>query len=554
MKNIFFTSIFVLLFSNAFSQADGEPLGSRNYNTIERFEILSGSLKNNIHLTLKQTNRKALTDFATKIDTASNFYLSKIDTYNLNHIYKDNNDLVPDQFFTESARPIFKNLYKRPAYLFDIHNQDIHLQVNPLVYENISFANQLDGKYGFINTRGAMARATIDNKVTLFASATENQVRFPSYVAARADSTRAIPQRGFAQGFNVKTHDFFEPKAVLAVDATKHINLQLGYDKHFIGDGYRSLFLSDNANNSMFLKFNTRFWKINYMNLYQELLQDGRVGSDSVKPKKYSVTHHLSFDAGDKVNIGLFESIVFARQNQFEFHYLNPLIFYRAIEQQIGSPDNAMVGLNYSALIKNRVKLYGQLIVDEFRIKDLTGGNKSWANKIGFQQGAKYINAFGIQQLDLQAEINRVRPYTYMHNNRVTNYTHYGQAIAHPLNSNFTEIVAIGNYQPVRKVQLHGMITFAKYGTDKDGRSWGHDILDKTYRDRPFDNGVKTGQGFKNDVLNFQARASYELKHNLNIDFQAVNKFHKIENKPDLNETYAGISFRWNFNPYDYNY
>ena len=552
MRN-FIVSLLCFVSSIALAQSDIEPLNSINYQTAERLEIKSGSLINSLDLSKKGSSRKRLTDLALQIDTASTVYLSDVDYYNINHIYLDNNDLVPPKFFTESPTPVLKNFYYTPAYLYDLHTDAIDLQINPIFYGNISYDKDVAKDYGFIFTRGAMARATIDKKVTFYTQMTENQVRYPQFLNQKADSLKSIPTKGFFQRDPNQVWDYFDAKAAVSADVTKHINAKLGYDQHFWGDGYRSLFMSNNANNAAFLELNTNFWKINYTNLYQELLLDGRVGPDAVKPKRYMVSHHLSFDAADWLNLGFYESIVFARENQFEFHYLNPVIFFRAIEQQVGSPDNVMVGLNYSALVKSRLKLYGQLVLDEFRFDDLTGGNKSWANKIGFQQGAKYIDAFGVEQLDLQAEVNRVRPYTYMHNKRETNFTHYGSAIAHPLGANFTEVVGIARYQPYNKMRLSGMLTYANYGTDIDERSWGNDIF-KDYRDRPFDNGVEQGQGIANQSLNVQGLVSYELKHNLNLDLQGVFKTHDIENEPKVNEGFMGASVRWNFGAYDYNF
>lgn len=535
----------------AFTQVDPELLHSQNYQTIERLEIKSGSLKNNIHLSMKPLQRKDVTDYTLYIDTASNVYLTEIDYYNIEHLYRDNNDLIPEKFFEESARPLLRHFYKRPGHFFDLHNEDISLHVNPIFYGNLSVGNEVDN-VGFINTRGASVRGTIDDKLSFYTILTENQVRYPDFLRAKADSLASIPTKGFYIRQQDNVFDYFEPKAGISYDATKHVNLQLGYDKHFIGDGYRSMFISENANNSLFLKFNTQFWKLNYTNIYQELQTDtDPLGPDDVNPKKYSVSHHLSFDVSDKINIGLFESIIFARPNQFEFHYLNPIIFYRAIERDLGSPDNALIGLNYSALVKDRVKLYGQILVDEFRIEDVKQWD-SWANKFAFQQGIKYIDAFGVDQLDIQAEVNRVRPFTYMHRDEFTSYTHYGQAIAHPLGANFTEVVGIANYQPLRKLRLNSILTYAEYGSDRDGRSWGNDIL-KTYNDRVADN-LKTGEGLSNKSINIQGRASYEFQHNLFIDAQGVYKRHQIENQDTRSEFFAGASVRWNFGAYDYNF
>jgi hypothetical protein len=45
---------------------------------------------------------------------------------------------------------------------------------------------------------------------------------------------------------------------------SKYFNLQLGHGQHFIGDGYRSLVLSDNSQPFPYVKVNAKFWKLDY--------------------------------------------------------------------------------------------------------------------------------------------------------------------------------------------------------------------------------------------------------------------------------------------------
>ena len=68
--------------------------------------------------------------------------------------------------------------------------------------------------------------------------------------------------------------------------STKYIDVAFGYDKNFIGNGYRSLFLSDFGNNNLFLKLNTRIWKFNYQNLFMELHNADMPGGDKLIGKK----------------------------------------------------------------------------------------------------------------------------------------------------------------------------------------------------------------------------------------------------------------------------
>src|SRR6185369_9400836 len=127
--------------------------------------------------------------------------------------------------------------------------------------------------------------------------------------------------------------DYFDGRGYFTFNVTKYIDVAFGYDKNFIGSGYRSLFLSDFGSPNLFLKLNTRIWKFNYQNLFMELQNaDSRFG-DKLLGKKYAAMHHLDVNVTKWLNIGLFEGVVFGRVNHFDFGYLNPVIFYRSIEQ-----------------------------------------------------------------------------------------------------------------------------------------------------------------------------------------------------------------------------
>ena len=81
----------------------------------------------------------------------------------------------------------------------------------------------------------------------------------------------AVPGAGFYKPFKTTATDYFDARGSINFSAAKYIDFQFGYDKNFIGNGYRSLFFSDFGNNYLFLKINTRIWKFNYQNLFMEL-------------------------------------------------------------------------------------------------------------------------------------------------------------------------------------------------------------------------------------------------------------------------------------------
>jgi hypothetical protein len=248
--------------------------------------------------------------------------------------------------------------------------------------------------------------------------------------------------------------------------------------------------------------------------------------------------HHLDINIGKSLNIGLFEGIIFGRPDHFEFGYLNPIIFYRSIEQQNGSFDNALVGLDVKANVAHALQFYGQLLVDEFVLSEVKQNNGSWVNKWGVQLGVKYIDAFGIKNLDLQLESNHVRPFTYSHSDSIANYTHYNQPLAHPLGASFQEFIGIARYQPAPKWYLEGKLFFWKQGTDTSNTvSYGSNIfLPYTFRNR--ESGFQTGQDlYPGKTFTASFLLSYELKQNLFIDLSAFYRKYDVAATSTLTKT-----------------
>lgn len=259
--------------------------------------------------------------------------------------------------------------------------------------------------------------------------------------------------------------------------------------------------------------------------------------------------HHLDINVTKWLNIGLFEGIVFGRPNRFDFAYLNPIIFYRSAEQQNGSFDNALAGLDFKANLAHKFQVYGQLLLDEFKLNEIKAGNGWWANKYGFQLGAKYIDAFNVRNLDLQLEHNRVRPFTYSHNDSVANYTHYNQPLAHPLMANFSEWIGVARYQPAPRWLLIGKLIYYTQGRDSSAASFGSNIFYPNQAPfRTKDYGFDIGSGWKTQVLYGSLQLSYELKENLFIDLNAVYRRQQGKTAPvySVNTSVVSLGVRWN--------
>lgn len=469
--------------------------------------------------------------------------MTDVDLYNAQLALQKNNEFSSIQF--QSKKPFLKRFYQTPANFYEVNSKDFFLSVNP-VFQYVVGKERNSSEHIFQNSRGVLLRGMIANKIGFTAYATDNQERDPAYVQQWVAERQAVPGAGYYKNFKGTGFDYLDARGTITFNAAKYIDISFGYDKNFIGNGYRSLYLSDFSNNALFLRLNTRIWKLNYQNLFMELVNAHGRGGDVLLGKKYATIHHLDIGVTKWLNIGLFEAIVFGRENRFEFGYLNPVIFYRAIEQQNGSADNAMTGVDFKANVAKKFQFYGQLLLDELKISELS--KSWWANKFGLQLGGKYIDAFGVQNLDLQAEYNRVRPFTYSHYDSVANFTHDNQPLAHPLGASFNEFIGQLRYQFAPRWMFQALAVAYKQGRDTSAENFGSNIfLPNRLGLRRAEYGYSIGLPVSTKVNYASLLLSYEWKPNLFLEANAIfRKQGAYAANPEKNTAvfYAGI--RWN--------
>jgi hypothetical protein len=569
IKSFFRLALFVLP-GVSFAQSTYLMQGSKEYQLMERLEIKQGVNTDLNFSTLKPYSRKAIVRQAEYLDSSRIGYtdsltglnlpsvdskLTSVDKYNLHSLLMNNSEWVttPQEDFN-SRKPILKNFYKTKANFIEVNNKDFFLAVNPVFQFQVAAESDNDQTL-FLNNRGVMARGMIAHKVGFSTFLTDNQERGPSFFQSQVTKFGAVPGVGFYKRFKSTGVDYFDARGYITFNAAKFIDFQFGYDKNFIGNGYRSMFLSDWGNSYLFLKINTRVWKFNYQNLFMELMpQFAKNSHDTLLDRKYAAMHHLSMNVTKWLNVGLFEGIIFGRRNHFDFQYLNPVIFLRHIEGTVGSPDNAVAGIDFKANALHSVQLYGQLMLDEFILSQITKNNGYWANKYGLQLGVKYVDAFKINNLDLQFETNHARPYTYAHSDNVANYTHYNQPLAHPLGANFHEYIGILRYQPANKWNIYGRLIYFNQGLDSAGINFGSNPFE-SYNSRPADYGFFIGTGNEAKCLNGLLQLSYELRENLFLEGSLLYRKYKLANpSTDKNTTLLTFGVRWNMFKRDYDY
>lgn len=504
------------------------PVGEYAYPIIDRLDIKGGQNSPFQHTALKPYVRAELGPIR-NAEFEPGFLESKRNLKDIDYLSADNADYPANNLPALSKKPILKYFYRTPAHFLELRKKPFSFALDPIINVQGGFGQGTsDGRAVFLNQRGGIIRGDVDGKVYFYMRLLETQAGFPEYVQDYIGKQSAIPGAGYWKRYDSRLtdnnndgYDYFQGQGLIGFNVTKHVGVQFGHGRNFIGDGHRSLFLSDFSNDYFYLKLNTKVWKFHYQNLFAELTQDYIRGGDKLLPKKYLAAHYLSFDILKNLNVGLFEGVMFSRDNGFELQYLNPLIFYRTVEHQLGSPDNVILGASVKYNFLKRFQVYGQFVLDEFSFKEAFAGTGWWANKYGIQAGVKYIDAFGLDHLDLQVEFNSVRPYTYTHRDSSANYTHYNQALAHPLGANFNEVIAKVRYQPIPSLTLNAQLNFAKQGLDTLDSHWGSNIhIPSSYREQDFDNSI--AQGVSANTIWAGLNASWQFKHNMFVDANFV--------------------------------
>lgn len=484
----------------------------------------------------------------------------------MNQVGANNHTAVKPYSYAEVAKyydfeTVYKSLLKDKSTwwgrklwnenLVAIQGEGYWFTLNPVLDLRLGKDTKSEASNTFVNTRGVQVQGGLGKQLTFSASVYESQGRFADYYNAYAESIAPsggnpaiIPGIGIAKRFKEDAYDFPMAEANIKYKPSEFIDLQLGYGRNFIGDGYRSLLQSDAVSPYPFFKINTTFWKIKYTNTYM-WLKDVRPDAtvDGTYTTKYMASHYLSYNVSKRLNIGLFENVVWTNTNDrgFDMNFVNPVIFYRAVEFSSSSKaGNAVLGATAKYKWNNQVNLYAQFLLDEFAISDVKAGDNSWRNKFGYQIGAKYYDAFKVKNLTLQIEYNQVRPYVYSHSNPVTNYAHNNISMGHQWGANFRELIGIARYFKGRLYGeaklIYGQRGF-DYDTATDSYNYGGNIFLSYDENRPYDKGVTIAQGNKTNVMIGDLQVGYIVNPASNLKVFGMFMYRSFDPKVETAST-----------------
>jgi hypothetical protein len=241
-----------------------------------------------------------------------------------------------------SSRLCWKNYYQKPWDTTENYQPfdpgKTAFLIRPIYDFNVGY--DLKSKRGLLTTiGGVILDADYKQKIGIEVRVAGGISALPNYLDSVAHFSGTMPgwgDRAYPNG-NGK-YSFQHLSGNMIWRPSKVFNLQIGRDKHFWGDGYRSLFLSDVGSAMPYMKLTTTIWKLQYTSLFTAM-QDWTKSNGNAKDfrSKYGTFHYISFNATKWMNIGVFESIIWQgtnvnRMRGFDINYLNPIIFFRQVE------------------------------------------------------------------------------------------------------------------------------------------------------------------------------------------------------------------------------
>lgn len=394
------------------------------------------------------------------------------------------------------------------------------LHVNPLFYLTYGRARQTerDGRDPSVavwqNTRGARASGHIGRHIFFETRLEENQRR-DAWPAFARDTAPRLGRTKFDQ--EGESYDYFRATGLVGF-RSKFFEVRFGRDRNRWGEGQGSLMLSNYATVFDQLQIRTTFWRLQYTNLFARFTDPTpRPFRTVIIPRKYGAFHRLALNLPGRVQLALFESVIFASpdtlgvRDGFELSYLNPLIFYRAVEEDLVdpdvNPDNVLIGGSVAWVAFPGLRLYTELLIDELNVSQI--GKRSWVNKWGWLAGI-FLTDVPLDNLTIRGEFARLRPYLYSHQSALSAYVHFNDFLGHPAGPNARDLALFLDYQPATRVRAALHVAYTQRGRNTATENFGADPLE-SFTTRVSDTDVRLLQGVRQTQWLVEGYAGFEF-------------------------------------------
>ena len=410
-------------------------------------------------------------------------------------------------------------------HLIDIKNKEFTFYGDFLPDLVIGKGRDLNEKKNtYLNTRGYQLFGTIGSKFFFYTSGYENQARFTKYEMDYIAKVGMVPGQAYDRTTNSGSKDWAYVTALMGYKPNKNITIELGEDKTFIGDGYRSMLLSDYAAAYPLLRITANLNKhVQYMAMWSYMQDQKAIPFNSFgnNRRKWGAFHYIDWNITNKASFGFFNALIAEEANDkgqghgFDLNYINPVFFSASLGPSGTTADHTLFGFNGKYKVLNKTTIYGQLLFDQSTSPN-TNSNKSW--QVGFR-GFDFLK---LKNLNYLFEYNTAGAYTYSNQNPIVSYNHFSEPLAHPYGANFKELLGIVNYS-TRKFDLQGKIIYSKYGLNNNNYNYGKDIAQANNTNLP-STPITNGQGLATTLKFAEGSIAYLInpKYNLRLEVGAV--------------------------------
>ena len=403
-----------------------------------------------------------------------------------------------------------------------------------------------------LTSLGFQLGGTVGSKFYYNVSGYDNQAVVPEYLNTYINQVGIVPGQAYDQNLGQNTPQWAYLAAVASYTPIKYLNISAGRDKTFIGDGYRSMLLSDYASPYLFFKLTGTLGNVRYMAMWTDMNDPATTSQYGINRKKFGVFHYLDWNVSNRVSLGFFDNIIgyFTDDNgqkrPFDLNYINPLIYMQAVNNSSGDPDKSLIGFTGKYKITDGITAYGQFALNEFHTKDFFSSDGAFDNKYAWQFGFRGANLFTVKNLNFLIETNNAKPNTYSARSAIDNYSENGEPLSHPWGANFRELVGLLNYS-YKRFDFSGETDFGRYGFDMNGINYGKDIFN-LYTNPARIYGNYTGQGLTTNLVYFEGKVAFLLnpKTNLRIELGAI---YRTEDNSSFNDktTWITLGLRSSF-------
>jgi hypothetical protein len=393
--------------------------------------------------------------------------LKPLHPYDIAKGYDLDSLLYPDIY--RNFNPRNRSWFNRKLLYEDFYVKDstnIRMEINPAI--NLSGLKNTTGNKDLLytNTRAVRAHANFMDRVYVTTMFYENQKFFPDYLNQFYKNYRVIPGYGWAKSFKQGGRDYYWASGQLAYRPDENNTLVAGHGKQFVGNGYRSMLLSDVPYQFPHIQYMYKDKNLQYSKTVA-LLKSRLDIENPVRPgeEKTGVFHYVAAGIGNHLELGLFEGTIVNNPDSsgnYSFYagYVNPMPLLNSLLPFNNMETHSLVGLNVHYKPTHAFSLYGQLALDQpFKKSNGIPQSDKWSGQLGI----KLFEPFQINNLIINSEFNLAAPSSYGDMDPKLSYTHYHQPLAHVQGGNFAELVNILHYRKNR-FSIQAEMLWSQYG------------------------------------------------------------------------------------------